>query len=164
MGSTRLYRMASRHWHIFGNTYGAIMFGVIGLGLLVSPGLAQTAATAPASTPAAPHHPPTPHHGHFRHHRHRVAVNAARPPQAPPPATPVEAAAPLPNEDVQPPHEQLQPGVNVVPGNLQLHFPPSGDGYLPASSEQTLDETRAPKVPGVTLTVPLGQPNGGPPP
>ena len=93
-----------------------------------------------------------------------AAVKPPPPPPAPAPATPLQTAAPLPNEAVQPPQEQLQPGLNVVPGNLQLHFPPSGDGYPPASSEQTLDETRAPKVPGVTLTVPLGQPNEDPPP
>jgi hypothetical protein len=70
----------------------------------------------------------------------------------------------LPNETVEAPHEQLQPGLNVVPGNLQLHFPPAGDGYPPASSSQALDDSHTPKVPGVTLTVPLGQPGQDAPP
>jgi hypothetical protein len=150
--------MARRPCSIFGKLCGAIL-----LALWLKPGLAQTAATVPHAAQAVPHHTPGLHHVRARRHHHRAVI---KPPPAPPaPVARVQTtAAPLPNEEAQPPQEQLQPGVNVVPGNLQLHFPPSGDGYPPASSEQTLDDTRAPKVPGVTLTLPLGQPGQGPPP
>jgi len=151
MGSTRLYGMARRPWFISG-----MRCGTIGLTLWLTPGLAQP---APPAAQVASRYAPTRHHVHARHHRHQAASNVPRPLPAPP----VETAAPLPNENIEAPQAQLQPGLNVVPGNLQLHFPPSGDGYPPASSEQTLDDTRTPKVPGVTLTVPLGQPDEDPP-
>ena len=157
MGSTRLYGMATRRWFISGMRLGAI-----GLAPWLTPALAQPASTRPHAVQVPPQRAPAPHHAHLRHHRRQTAVHVPHPPPAP--ALPVETAAPLPNENEEPPREQLQPGLNVVPGNLQLHFPPSGDGYLPASSEQTLDDTRTPRVPGVTLTVPLGQPNQSGPP
>jgi len=124
---------------------------------------AGLARQAPVTPQAAPHHAPARHHrAHARQRRHAAQIPAPRPPTAP--STPQQTTAPVPNEAAEPPRDQLQPGLNVVPGNLQLHFPPVGDGYLPSSSSQTLDDSHAPKVPGVTLTVPLGAPSQGTPP
>ncbi len=90
-------------------------------------------------------------------------MHAVAPPVQPPPA-PELTAAPVPDRNLDPPNQALDPGVNVVPGNLQLHFPPMGNGYLPNSSSQALDNSHTPKVPGVTLSVPLGAPGDGSPP
>jgi hypothetical protein len=145
--------MAYRRGFMSGMRHGTIC-AAIWLACGVSPGLARQA-------PVAPHAPAHHHHVRARRHRHAAPIPPPPPPQAP---APQETAAPLPNLAAEPPHEELQPGLNVVPGDLQLHFPPAGDGYPPASSSQALDDSHTPKVPGLTLTVPLGQPGQDAPP
>jgi hypothetical protein len=72
----------------------------------------------------------------------------------------------VPNVDATPPQETPPPNVpSLQPGNLQLHFPDDvGNGYLPGSSSDTMDNERAPMVPGMTIKVPLAPPPPAPPP
>jgi hypothetical protein len=65
----------------------------------------------------------------------------------------------MPNQDAGPPSAPLPPNTaSVVPGNLQLHFPSLGDGYLPGSSSSDVSNITQPNVPGVSIVVPLSPP------
>jgi hypothetical protein len=112
---------------------------------------------------AKPTHPVR-HHArrgsHARHHTAPPPTNVE--PQARAPTPPAFSEAPTPNDNLLPPHEYIPPATAVVPGTLQLHYPPSGNGYVTGSSPQALDDDRTAKVPGVTLHVPL-QPDPPPP-
>jgi hypothetical protein len=67
-------------------------------------------------------------------------------------------AAPVPDENVARPavDNAVTPGPALAPGELQMHYPPSGEGFLPGSSHTSMDNLNTPKVPGVTLAVPVG--------
>jgi hypothetical protein len=136
-------------------------------------GRAQT--PAPNQTLAADVHAPQPWaaparhvHHHPRRHSHVTRHHAAPPPaqrtesETRAPTPPAYSEAPTPDSNLLPPHEYIPPDTSVVPGTLQLHYPPSGNGYVTGSSPQALDDDRTAKVPGLTLHVPL-QP-GAPPP
>ena len=131
-----------------------------------TPARGATPATAPATPPpmGQPHGHVSPHRvSHHRRYRHRTHLRVAR--TAAPPAHPdpnALASAPVPNENIGPPRDDPPPNVPYLhPGNLQLHFPNLGDGYLPASDSATMDNEHAPTVPGLTVRVPLTQ---NPPP
>jgi len=128
---------------------------------------AEDSASTRASSnpPAAPPRRQVPRrvrrHGHANHH------HAAPPPdntdvESRAPTPPAYSEAPTPNDNLLPPHEYIPPATSVLPGTLQLHYPPSGNGYVTGSSPQALDDDRTAKVPGVTLHVPL-QPDPPPP-
>jgi hypothetical protein len=117
-------------------------------------------ASAPAAAPAG--HAASPTHPVRRHRRHTVRYHRAAP--AAPPSQPAPQAAadgttpaPVPNEDVGPPRKAPDTDASVDPGTLQIHYPPLGNGYLPGSSPQDMANTQTPKVPGVTVNVPLQQ-------
>jgi hypothetical protein len=38
---------------------------------------------------------------------------------------------------------------------MQLHYPETGNGYLPGSSPSSLDDEQTPKAGGVLMTMPL---------
>ena len=120
-------------------------------------------ATAPKVTTTA-----KVHHVHHRR-RHAGLTPAAPAPIAPAPlqaGSPGTSPAPVPNEDVGPPRTPPSTDASVDPGNLSIHYPPLGQGYLPGSSPQDMANTQTPKVPGVTVNVPLQQarPETLPPP
>jgi hypothetical protein len=113
----------------------------LALTLAASPGLARVA-----------------HHRHHHHRRptHDLAALPPAPVPAPDPNAP--APAPVPNVDATPPQKILPPDrASLEPGNLQLHFPPVGEGFLPGSSSEQMDNERAPVVPGVSIEIPLSQ-------
>ena len=118
--------------------------------------LAQDAP--PAAPPPAP---PGLHHPHHRHHhvsRLRTQAPAPLGEPAPPRAdTAGTTPAPVPNEDIGPPRAPAGSSPSVDPGNLSIHYPPLGSGYLPGSSPQDMANTQTPKVPGVTVKLPLAQ-------
>jgi len=122
----------------------------------------------PASTPpVAP--PAQPHHAHrHRHHLMRLKAQPPVPAGALPPsqASAGTTPAPVPNEDIGPPRAPTGTSATVDPGNLSIHYPPLGNGYVPGSSEQDMANTQTPKVPGVTVNVPWqqAQPQQLPPP
>jgi hypothetical protein len=121
------------------------------------PAVAQEApdAAAPTAPAPAPHH--TVHHAR-RHHRHGHPAKPAPEAQtAAPVQPPAYTEAPTPNGNLLPPQESVPPNTSVLPGTMQLHYPPSGEGYVPGSSPQAMDDARTAKVPGVTLHVPLQQ-------
>jgi len=100
-------------------------------------------------------------HGAHRHVSRHVPHSHSKPP--------VDggdrlAAAPVPNENIGPPaaDHPNTPSPSVQPGELQMHFPPAGDGFLPASSHTEMDNLDTPKVPGVTVKVPVGTPPAPP--
>jgi hypothetical protein len=130
----------------------------------ISATLLLTLAAPPAwcqpAQPAAPPPAPVHHHRRIHHHKHL----AMRPPA--PPTMPVAsradpnalAPAPVPNVDAAPPQKELPPNqASLDPGNLQLHYPDIGNGYLPNSSSDHGDNERAPIVPGMSVVVPLTQ-------
>ncbi len=90
----------------------------------------------------------------------------AKPTEEPQTAAPVQrpdyTEAPTPNGNLLPPTEYVPPNAAVIPGTMQLHYPPSGEGYVPGSSPQAMDDARTAKVPGVTLHLPI-QPEAPPP-
>jgi hypothetical protein len=113
-------------------------------------------AETPSAAPTSPHR--AVHHHRYRHHPHPNVAHAAPPPAAPKPDPNALAAAPVPNENIGPPRDDPPPNVaSLHPGNLQLHFPNLGDGYLPASDSATMDNEHTPTVPGLTVRVPLTQ-------
>lgn len=114
-----------------------------------------TAASAPH-----PHHPTT--HRHWVR-RHRLASTAPATSATPAPVPrPSYTAAPTPNANLLPPSGYVPPATSVEPGTMQLHYPPSGEGYVTGSSPQAMDDARTAKVPGVTLHVPLQPPGPQP--
>ncbi len=119
--------------------------------------------TAPATTGQT--RPTRPLTHHTRHHRRRHGVHlqpqAAAPVEAPAPVqagSPGTAPAPMPNEDIGPPRPAASNDTSVDPGNLSIHYPSLGNGYVPGSSPQDMENNQTPKVPGVTVKVPLEQP------
>lgn len=130
------------------------MPGMFLVGLAAAPALAQP-ATAPT-----PHKTHITVHRHPRHHLVRHTHAAAHPAlQAAPVsrATPTEAEAPVPDLDREPPPNEVPPTTQLSGGNLQLHYPHIGDGYVPGSSSATMDDAHTDKVPGLTVTVPISQ-------
>ena len=134
------------------------------LGLPCGQGFGQTPPPSAAPQVKAP----VIHHVHRR--RRRVGLRPAAPAPVAPPAvqagSPGTSPAPVPNEDVGPPRAPTSTSATVDPGNLSIHYPPLGQGYLPGSSPQDMANTQTPKVPGVTVNVPLQQkpPQTLPPP
>jgi hypothetical protein len=64
----------------------------------------------------------------------------------------------MPNENVSAPRQTLPEGTpSLDPGSVQLHYPETGDGFLPGSTADHGDNERAPVVPGVSIVVPLSQ-------
>jgi hypothetical protein len=132
----------------------------------ISVSLLLTLAAAPAWCQPAPRasaaktHPAPVHHRH-RQHRARLAKHTPAPPPVPVTARPdpdALAPAPMPNADITPPQRILPPNQpSLDPGNLQLHYPDIGNGYLPYSSSDYGDNERAPIVPGMSVVVPLTQ-------
>jgi len=129
--------------------------------------LLTLALTAPAAS--AWSQQPPPHHR--RHHRAVAAPNAAAPlPVAATPDPTAPTPAPVPNENVSAPQQTPPEGeASLDPGSVQLHYPESGDGFLPGSTADHGDNERAPVVPGVNVVVPLSQtppppPSDQPPP
>ena len=121
--------------------------------------VAPTRAQAPPAAPRSIH-------STVHRHRHRRHTVAPKPPPEAQTAAPVQAPvyteAPTPNGNLLPPQESVPPNTAVLPGTMQLHYPPSGEGYVPGSSPQAMDDARTAKVPGVTLHVPI-QPDAPPP-
>ena len=68
---------------------------------------------------------------------------------------PAYTEAPQPNANLLPPAEPVPQSVSVVPGNLQLHYPPSGDGYVLGSSPQAMDDEHTARFPGLTVHFPM---------
>ena len=66
-----------------------------------------------------------------------------------------EEQAPTPDANLVPPAEYVPPTASVLPGTMQLHYPPVGEGYVPGSSSQSMDDARTAKVPGLTVHVPI---------
>jgi hypothetical protein len=116
--------------------------------------LLTLALTAPAWSQEQPPH-------HRRHHHHHTAPARTAPPPAQAAAKPDPTAptpAPVPNANVNAPQQTPPEGrPSIEPGNVQLHLPESGDGFLPGSTADHGDNERAPVVPGVSIVVPLGQ-------
>jgi hypothetical protein len=123
-------------------------------------------ASTPAVVPEKPH--PAPHHARYRH-RHVMRLRPPAPVGTPAPVqagSPGTTPAPVPNEDIGPPRSPPDTSASVNPGSLSIHYPPLGQGYLPGSSPQDMANTQTPKVPGVTVKVPLDEarPETLPPP
>jgi hypothetical protein len=95
------------------------------------------------------------HHSHVLHHRRPLPPQPDTGTASQAPTPPAYSSAPTPDGNLLPPHEYIPPATSVVPGALQLHYPPSGNGYVTGSSPQALDDDRTAKVPGLTLHVPL---------
>jgi hypothetical protein len=133
---------------------GFCLAAAVALG--VAPGTAGAAAPQPAqpAAPDLPVHHRARHHHHYR--RHPPPPLASLRPSPRPAADYTEA--PRPRADLLPPKEAIPPSTAIVPGNLQLHYPPSGEGYVRGSSPQAMDDERTAKFPGVTLHVPLENP------
>ena len=117
------------------------------------------AATQPAPASGTTAFHATHHSVHHLRRRHRQAH--AVPPAQPRGQAPVPAGlvpAPVPDENVGPPAADNAgtPGPSVHPGDLQMHYPPSGEGFLPGSSHTAMDNLNTPKAPGVTVQVPVG--------
>jgi hypothetical protein len=118
--------------------------------LCVMVSLPAFAQTAP---PAAPAHV---HHHRPRHHAPRVA-------SAPPPAMNATVSpnlpgspAPVPNEAETPPKgPPPTQSTNINPAIMGLHYPEVGNGYIPGSSPQAMDDASAERAGGVQVTVPL---------
>ncbi len=120
-------------------------------------------ATANPETSAHPKHTSSVRHRHGRRHH---AARPVSPPKsdARPGGTDALQPAPVPNEDARPPETDTAatPEPSLHPGQLQMHFPPSGEGYLPGSSHTEMDNLNTPKVPGVTIKLPVGDPTAPP--
>jgi hypothetical protein len=137
----------------------AAIAGALAVGLAAStmPALGQEAPASAAPAPVVHHpvHRPRPHH-HRAHHRTAATATGTLEPQAPAPVQrPAYTDAPRPDADLLPPKEYVPPNAAVIPGTMQLHYPPSGEGYVPGSSPQAMDDARTAKVPGVTLHLPI---------
>ncbi len=122
----------------------------------------------PASTPPVAAPVKTHHARHHRRHTVRLQAQPSAPIGSPAPSQ-AEAGttpAPMPNEDIGPPRAPTDTSASVDPGSLSIHYPPLGNGYLPGSSPQDMANTQTPKVPGVTVNMPLqqAQPQPLPPP
>ncbi len=122
---------------------------------------ATTPPDQAVTVPPMPDQMPKPHHTrHRRRHVVHLRPEPAAPTAAPAPVqagSPGTAPAPMPNEDVGPPRAAPNTDASVSPGNLSIHYPPLGQAYLPGSSQQDMANTQTPKVPGVTVKVPLEQ-------
>jgi hypothetical protein len=119
--------------------------------LLVVVALAVPGAAAQAATVR--------HRHHRARHVSRVHLQAAPQQVAARPDPNALAPAPVPNLDVSAPDPPLPPDTaSVVPGNLQLHFPSLGNGFLPGSSSSDVSNIDQPNVPGVNIVVPLSTP------
>jgi hypothetical protein len=132
--------------------------GMTTMRLLMSVSLLLTLVAAPAWCQPAP--APVHHHRHVRHRTHLALRSPARSPVpvAARPDPDALAPAPVPNVDATPPQKALPPNQpSLDPGNLQLHYPDIGNGYLPYSSSDYGDNERAPMVPGMSVVVPLTQ-------
>jgi hypothetical protein len=46
----------------------------------------------------------------------------------------------------------------VTPGSMSIHYPPTGDGFLPGSSSSDMDNHTTPAVPGVQYQAPIANP------
>ena len=129
--------------------------------LLFAPSALSLAQELPPAAVPQVQVPPRTHH--LRRHRHRVIGLQGQPPAPIGTPAPQEAGtagtspAPVPNEDIGPPRTPTATDPSVDPGNLSIHYPPLGNGYLPGSSPQDVANTQTPKVPGVTVKVPLEQ-------
>jgi hypothetical protein len=107
---------------------------------------------------------------HTPRHRRYLASHRARHAHVPPPPAaaglqvPAEMPAPVPDLDREPPPDTAPAVTALSGGTLQMHYPHVGDGYVPGSSPAVLDDAHTPKVPGMTVTVPLTQtPPSSPP-
>jgi len=147
--------------------FGGMIVRLSGAGALLlvcAPALAQQAAGAPP--PPVP--PITVHHSthHTAHHRrtHRGRLNQdqaasiAPQPQPSGAAHPGTEPAPVPNEDIGPPNHNLPSEGEVSPGSMAIHYPPTGEGYLPGSSSSDMDNRTTPSVPGVQYQTPIANP------
>jgi hypothetical protein len=131
---------------------------VLALALLATVMPARAAAPLPAQPAASTKRHLITHHHRYRHHTRVRVAHVAPPPAVTRPDPNALAEAPVPNENIGPPNDDPPPNVpSLHPGNLQLHFPNLGDGYLPASDSATMDNEHAPTVPGLTVRVPLTQ-------
>ncbi len=122
-------------------------------------------ATQPAGTPGHVRA-----HLHARRHvTHRHAANPPAPPPRPdatnPPPLP-GSPAPVPDEAALPPEHQSSQSTDVSPAIMGLHYPEVGNGYVPGSSPQAMDDKNAASAGGVQVTVPLqpAAPDKLPPP
>jgi len=127
------------------------------LTLAAAPAWSQPGQSAAAIKPPQA---PVRHHRRIRHPTH-AAIRPAAPPPAPEAARTdpnALAPAPVPDADATAPPKVLPPNQpSLDPGNLQLHYPDIGNGYLPYSSSDYGDNERAPIVPGMSVVVPLTQ-------
>ncbi len=117
--------------------------------------LALSTAAGTATARTTPQRPP--HPSPARHHRHRrqrdpfaVATAARRPPE---PGTP----APVPDDNLTPPTAPKTPSTHVTPALMSLNYPWFGDGYVPGSSPQAMDDRNTAKAPGLEVRMPLSQ-------
>jgi len=113
----------------------------------------QYGAVPPPGPKPSAHH--TAHHRHARAKHRTASAGKPQEPQTAAPVPPAYTAAPTPNANLLPPQESVPSDTSVLPGTMQLHYPPSGEGYVPGSSPQAMDDARTAKVPGVELHVPL---------
>lgn len=116
----------------------------------------------PAHAQTAPAPVPPPAHHHVRpHHPHRQAMAVQQPSPLGAKAAPAAPAlpgspAPVPDEAAGPPsREEQAQATDVSPTVMQLHYPETGNGYLPGSSPSSLDDEQTPKAGGVLMTMKL---------
>jgi hypothetical protein len=127
-------------------------FGLLAA-LCVVPPPPATAQT----TGCSGHMAPLPGHKTVRHARHHTVKPPPRlnatvaPPQLP------GSPAPVPDENAAAPPDDKPQQAEVSPGIMQLHYPPMGNGYIPGSSPQAMDDRRTAKAGGVEVTLPLHQ-------
>jgi hypothetical protein len=124
--------------------------------------------TPPARAQQAAQPTSAPHHARrHRAHHHADNLPAPQPHQdvAVSPALP-GSPAPVPDEATLPPTHESSPSTNVSPAIMGLHYPEVGNGYVPGSSPQAMDDKNAASAGGVQVTVPLrpDSPDKLPPP